>query len=1026
LTTRLRHRPRFHLALFSLALAVWISSAFAEQLPLKAYTTADGLPSDRVRCIFSDSHGFLWLGTEDGISRFDGYAFTNLTVRDGLPGASVRAVLEGRDGTYWAATNSGIFHWDPAREGAGSRHSSEVIHIAPGRPGDDVRALLLDPSGGLWAGAHDGLYRIARARDAWRVERIPLEVPESAAANLVYALLRERDGSFWIGTEGGLFRRLPGGAIDRIGGADGPPRGVRCLLEDRSGTLWVGQYRGIVEIGRDERGALSVRPAFAGETSLAGSHVTSLFEASDGKIWAGRFGGLTEIAPDRTSIRSYTTAEGLSGTGIWSLAEDRNGNLWIGSDNAGVMRLARHGFRKYDGRDGLASTRIGSLFEDREGRLCAFTRGTLPRQIAADASFLECFDGRRFHSARPRLLAGASFGWGWSQVMLQDSHREWWIPSFSGLYRFPAVAFARLDTAAPRKVYTRRDGLPGDAVFRLYEDRRGNLWVGLLKSDSPIALWDRATDSFRRFSAKDGVPAGDALAFAEDRSGAVWIGFENGLARLRDANATTFRELDGLPAGGVQALHLDREGRLWIASGAGGVGRVDRPEEERLRFARYGVEQGLGSESTFSLTEDRWGRIYIGTARGLDRLDPRGGSIQHFREDDGLARGVIETSFRDRQGDLWFGSTEGLSRLEPAADAPASAPEVRVTRIAVGGGRQALPELGSHRVHLPDIGPGATPLQIDFTGIDFAPGGRLRYQYRLDAIDQDWSPPSDQRSVVYARLAAGTYRFQVRTIANDGSIGASPAGVAFTVLPPLWKRPSVLALMAIAAAALAYSLHRYRLKAALAVEHVRMRVASDLHDDIGADLSEIAILSELAGRNGQREPARILMEIGDRARQLVDSMSDIVWSTDPRKDDLGSVVHRIRHFAANTLESRGIAWSLEVADGLEAQPLDPDRRRQMFLIVKEALANVARHAACTRASLRILRAPGEILIEIEDDGVGLDVSSDATGSGHGLANMRARAASQGGKLDVIPGPTGGTRVEARVPLKGGNPRRPAW
>jgi signal transduction histidine kinase len=575
-------------------------------------------------------------------------------------------------------------------------------------------------------------------------------------------------------------------------------------------------------------------------------------------------------------------------------------------------------------------------------------------------------------------------------------------------------------------VYTQRDGLPGDAVFRLYEDRRGNLWIGLLKSDISIALWDRATDSFRRFSVKDGLPTGEALAFAEDRSGAVWIGFESGLARLRDANATTFREKDGLPAGGVQALHFDRIGRLWIASGAGGVGRVDRPEEARPRFARYGVAQGLGSESTFSLTEDRWGRIYIGTARGLDRLDPRGGSIQHFREDDGLARGVIETAFSDRQGDVWFGSTEGLSRLEPAADEPSTAPGVRITRIAVGGVRQALPELGSDRVHLPDIGPGATPLQIDFTGFDFAPGGRLRYQYRLGEIDRDWSPPSDQRSVVYARLAAGTYRFQVRAIANDGAMGASPAGVSFTVLPPLWKRPSVLALMAIAAAALAYGLHRSRLKAALAVERVRMRVASDLHDDIGADLSEIAILSELAGGNGHREPARILAEIGDRARQLVDSMSDIVWSTDPRKDDLGSVVHRIRHFAANTLESRGIAWSLEVADGLETQPLDPDRRRQMFLIVKEALANVARHAACTRASLRIRRAPGEILIEIEDDGVGFDASSDLPGSGHGLASMRARAASQGGKLDVVAGPTGGTRVEARMPLKGGNPRRAAW
>ena len=272
--------------------------------------------------------------------------------------------------------------------------------------------------------------------------------------------------------------------------------------------------------------------AFASETSLAGSHVTSLV-TSDGRIWAGRFGGLTEIAPDRSSIRSYTTAEGLSGTGIWSLAEDRNGNLWIGSEDAGVMRLTRDGFRKFDARDGLSSTRIGSLFEDRAGELCAFTRGTRSDEIVADVSFLECFDGRRFRSARPRLLPGGSFGWGRSQIVVQDRRGEWWLPSVAGVYRFPAVPFQRLDTAAPLQIYTQRDGLPSGLVSRLFLDRSENLWVGMVNSDSRLAVWSRATDSFRSFSEKDGVPREEPAAFAEDRSGAVWVGFDSGLARIR-------------------------------------------------------------------------------------------------------------------------------------------------------------------------------------------------------------------------------------------------------------------------------------------------------------------------------------------------------------------------------------------------------------------------------------------------------------------------------------------------------------
>jgi two-component sensor histidine kinase len=549
--------------------------------------------------------------------------------------------------------------------------------------------------------------------------------------------------------------------------------------------------------------------------------------------------------------------------------------------------------------------------------------------------------------------------------------------------------------------------------------------LGFAQTNPGVALWDRATESFRSFSTKDGLPAEEPLAFAEDRTGSVWIGFESGLARFDGGRTSVFREANGLPAGGVRALHLDRDGRIWIGSGAGGVARVDRPEEERPQFVRYGVDQGLSSGNISSLTEDRWGRIYIGTTRGLDRLDPRDNLVQHFTEDDGLAPGVIETSFCDRRGNLWFGSGEGLSRLEPAAEAPKRPPPIRITRVLADGVREPLPDLGAREVRLPDLGPGAAPIQIDFLAIDFGPGGRLRYQYLLEGIDRDWSAAMDQRSVVYGRLPPGRHRFRVRAIANDGTVGTNAAEVRFTVLPPFWRRPGMLLLLTLGVGALAYALHRNRLRSALAIERVRMRVATDLHDDIGADLSEIAILSELAGGKREHEPATLLREIGEKARGLVDSMSDIVWSTDPRKDDLGSLVQRIRHFAANALESRGIVWRLEAPEWLEERSLDPERRRQIFLIVKEALANVARHAGCTRASVRILASPKELSLEVEDDGVGFDPSASSP-KGRGLANMRARALAVGGTFQVESRPSSGTRILVRVPLGLGRPRRPAW
>lgn len=1010
------HRRRTSLFLFA-ALAVSVRAG-AEQLPLKIYTTAEGLGSNGIHCILADSSGFLWFGTEDGISRFDGYGFTNLSRRDGLPGTDVYALLEASDGTYWAGTTAGLFHWDPARKASGRGVLRQVIHLGAGQAADDVRSLVEESPDVIWAGTRAGLYGLEKNLGSWRVAAEAAETRQFSGSR-IYALLKSRDGRLWIAAATGLYWRSAGRAAERIVNSEGLPRDVRCLFEDRAGNLWAGQYRGIVKITFDKSGDPTVWRVFPGEASLAGSHVTGLFESSDGTLWATCFGGLVEISPDRSSVRSHTTAQGVAATGVGGLAEDRNGNLWVGSDSGGAMRLARGGFRRYDGRDGLASTRIGSLFEDREGRPCAFTRGTLPEQIAADVSFLECFDGRRFRSVRPRLLPGVSFGWGVNQVAFQDSRGEWWVPTATGLYRFPAVPFERLGEAAARRIYTIRDGLPSDLLFRLFEDSRGNLWVSVLNGPSGLALWVRESDSFRVFSAADGIPSGDEPAsFAEDRSGSVWIGFTSGgLARYRDRKFTLYREKDGLPRGGLLALHVDRAGRLWVASDSGGVARIDAPEAEAVRSVRYGVREGLSSDETFSLAEDGWGRIYVGTARGLDRLDPGSGLLQHFTPDDGLALGNIETSLPDRRGDLWFGSTQGLSRLRPGVAVRRSPPPVLITQVIADGARQPLPDLGVRDARLPKLGPGPAPVQIDFLAIDFAPGGRPRYQYVLEGVDRGWNAATDQRSVVYGRLPPGDYRFRVRSIANDGSVGQASAEVQFTILAPFWRRPEALALAVAVLGGLAYLFHRYRLKSALAIERVRTRVATDLHDDIGSDLSEIAILTELARKDGQPESRRILAEIGERARGLVDSMSDIVWSTDPHKDDLASLVQRIRRFAANTLESRGIGWSLESEESLEALPLDPERRRQVLMIVKEALTNVARHADCAHASVRLFRSDGVVTIEIEDDGKGFELSA---GAGHGLENMRSRAASQGGTLEVDSRPSGGgTRVTARVPLRRG-------
>ena len=907
--------------------------------------------------------------------------------------------------------------FDASRGPSVSGSATPVFHAGEGPLGDQIVSLLVDRVGrALWAGTDDGLFRLDLAQPRAKLERVPMGdvVPAGVA---VSALVFDRDGSLLIGAETGLFRRHSDGTLERIVDAQGFPGAVRCLLRDRRGSLWVGtHFQGLFEVSADGQPPARVLRHFSMENGLAGQHVTQLFETSDGVLWASCFGGVTEISRDRSSVRTCGRAEGVSALGIWSLAEDRNGDLWIGSDDAGLQRLARNGFQRFDERDGLTSLRIASLFEDREGRVCTFANAQRADQY--DDGFLQCFDGRRFRTQRLRLPPGTKLGWGWSQVSFQDRRGEWWVPTLSGLFRFPPVSYDVLERTAPMRVYTMRDGLPDDELYRVYEDRRGDLWLGFIGAAhrGNLARWDRDSDTFRVFRKADGIPEIEPMAFAEDSAGSVWIGFRGGgLARFREGKMAWFDRGDGLPAGSIRSLYADRAGRLWIGSSTDGLARIDKPADPKPRFARFGLAQGLSSASVSTITEDRFGRIYVGTERWLDRIDPATGNVQHFTADDGLAHGVEQSSLRDRDGNLWFGSFEGLSRLTPAAEGSKPPPPVRILRALVNGVRQPLSDIGATALALGEGVPEPVSVQIDFVALDFAPGGRPRYEYRMDGTDRSWSSTA-QPSVVYARLPGGTYRFRVRAVSNDGSIG-NEAEVRFAVLPSFWKRPEVLAGLVLAAVAAAFALHRIRLKHALAIERVRSRVARDLHDDVGSGLSEIAILSEIAGNgNGLREPHDpALREIGDTARRLVDSMSDIVWSTDPRRDDVASLVARIRQFATNTLESRGIQWTLDVPPDFEARPLDPERRRQIFLIVKEALTNVARHSSCRRASLRIVPGPRDVALEILDDGNGISPSEDRA-NGHGLGNMEARAAGLGGSFRVDSGPSAGTRILVRVPL----------
>jgi len=537
--------------------------------------------------------------------------------------------------------------------------------------------------------------------------------------------------------------------------------------------------------------------------------------------------------------------------------------------------------------------------------------------------------------------------------------------------------------------------------------------------------WDPRTNTVFQFPARiPGERADDLVsAFAEDRQGNIWMGlYKGGLYRYNGRRFQSFEQSDGVPRGSVLALLADERG-LWVGSSSGGLGRVPNTGDQHPRIEVYDAARGMASNTIESLVEDLQGRIYAGTGKGADRLDPKTGHIRHFSSANGLPHGQFMSAVRDRSGSLWFGTTQGLSKLISTADRPSVVPRVFITDLQIAGAPYPISQLGEVRVSALELKPSQNQLRVEFVGLDYEPGEIVRYSYKLEGADSGWSPPRNQQTVNYAALAAGEYRFLVKAVTSEGVESAAPAEIDFMVLPLVWKRWWFESLALGLGVALVFAAHRYRVTQMVNLERMRTTIATDLHDDIGASLSQIAILSEVArvGSSVPGLPGEPLERIASLARELVDSLGDIVWSIRSEPHGMDSLIRRMREFALDLLASQGIGFELRTPQVGEDVQLSLQARRQLFLIFKECIHNVARHSHCTTVVAELKVLDRELVLTVEDNGRGLNSGERPPGwnGGTGIPSMRRRAESLGGSVQVTSVPGGGCHVFVHLPARHG-------
>ncbi|GAA4356576.1 two-component regulator propeller domain-containing protein [Hymenobacter saemangeumensis] len=980
----------------------------------RALNTSDGLVNNAITSIVQDRQGFLWLGTQDGLSRYDGSVFRTFRADARRPGTLVgnfvRSVAaDPVRGGLWIGTGSGLCRYEPRTE-----QFAPIPIDYPAGTNYFVHAVLADPQGRVWAGTEDGVlcYQPGRSLRRLRCPSLPSAVP-SSRTNSIQALAREKSGVMWAGTgEGFLYRTASDGAALELEAryTQATAAAVTAIAAAPRGGLWVGTIAGglrylppapglVVEVLRPRPGAPAVHSICADPTGawvgsatglryfplpgaprpptgevLKGT-VLSLFAGRDGQFWVGTEAGLQSLDIRPSPFRLPVP---LASTGpVWAVGTQK-ASLWLGTELNGVLRL---------------NPATGAL------------------------------DEHLLHNPTDTSSLAENF----VRAVLADHDGGLWVGTQrQGLdYRPPGASHFRHFRHQP----SRPGSLADNSVRSLYRDPAdGSLWVGT--EGGLCRLADAQAGRFLTYrhdpKVTGSLPNYYVRCVLRDRSGRLWVGTGGGgLCRLDDPETgrfTAFRTDEqnehSLPSNFVRALSLDARGRLWVGTEGGGICRLDNPRTGR--FTTVGEAQGLPSDVVYGLQADSASRtLWASTNRGLVRLDPETGRFTTFDLRDGVPMDDYNAGAAGRgpDGRLYFGGPGGLVGFQPAGLALPSAPRVLLTGLRRLNRPVSLPDTALSQRRLLRIGPEDYVFSLEFTALDLRRAGRYPLLYQLEGFDPDWLAAGPHREATYTNLDPGHYTFRVR-----GADAPEKSGVALRlVVEPAWYATWWFRLLAVAAVVGAgWLAYRLRVQQLLTLERVRHRIARDLHDDMGSTLSSISILSQLA-RNHQKnerpaQAATLLEQIGDSSRRMLDSMDDIVWAINPAHDGLAGVTARMRAFASEVLEARGVELRFTSSPNIAGLRLPMEARREFFLIFKEAVNNLAKYAQAGHATIEVSYAHRCLQLLVQDDGVGFDQKAPARGGGNGLTNMRSRAEALRGQLSIDTAPGQGTTLRLRVPM----------
>lgn len=951
---------RFAATLFVLSLVI-PTYLIGQLLPIKNFSIQSGLSQSVINDIIQDDGGYIWIATEYGLNRFNRFDFVNYFDSDGLTHNNVLSLLQTSDGRLLAGTERGVSEFDQQR-----------FRTAPGfQMVRDMSVLVLfeDSNQGVWVGTNgNGLFYF---RDD---SFIHLSSATGLPDDIVRSVIELADGSFLVATRGGLSHIVNARVMQNITREQGLSEDrSRDLLLTPSGDIWVATRSG-VDILTNFPAEVSISK-LSDPDQLVYPRITSLANDNSGGIWIATESGVAHYRDQR--IYAYSDNNGLSNNIVNVVRMDFENNVWFGTYGGGADLLTGEKFLHYTVQNGLQSNMITSFAQAPDGTIWAGTYGggtaRLENHVFTTYTTAQGLNDNRVYTL--------SF----------DRAGTFYVGTRSGISVYRNGRFEQASEFPD---------LPDPKIRSILQDSNGDFWVGTYGGGLVRYRNGRKVETF---DINNGLPDNIVMKVIETQSGEIWAATYGGVIQIQNGQINVINTDDGLLQNTILTIFEDHKGRIWAGTFAG----ISVIENGVIR--NISAMDGMQHVVSYFITEDDDGYIWVGTNNGLIRYNP---DLQTVVRDPARVRDITpfkvynaemglsadETNanavLRDRDGNFWIGTVGGVNHLQWRLEQEVTVgPPVHIENIRIFDGSSTVRTdlVFRHNQNF---------IAFEFTGISFSGPSQVLYEYRLRGIDQTWQQTT-QRTIRYTTLPAGEFRFEVRARNGDGYWSPLRSSITFRILPPFWRSWWFILLVTLLTLfTLAFIYNYYRIAKLVDVERIRIRIASDLHDDVGASLTEIALQADfLQATQKDSKVAESLRQIGEMSRRIVTTMDDIVWSIDARNDKFGDLLDRMQDYATNVLVHQDIEVTYHFTGIDSEKVMSLEIRQNLYLIFKEAVNNAAKHSRASSMEVTLRLSDGQFTMVIADNGIGLPES--VRSGGHGLKNMRMRAARIKADIEFI-------------------------